>query len=128
MDIRVVIDGMVRLIACGDKLPTRPSWPELREQVAECRIFTLEQLDEQKEYIIKKFYEFRVESMNQDMAKLLGNPIPANESSIKQMSSSQGSNNDSGFNESFKESESDEEGSFQPTVDKTANVSRSKTL
>lgn len=124
MDNQTVIDGVVRLVVRQDRLPTTPTWPDLRDEMAESQIFTLEQLDQLQEYIIEKFYQLRIERMNQDMAKLLGRPKPPKDSSNKEGSSSEGSNNDSGFNESCKESEPDEEGSFQPTVDETANEER----
>ena len=112
-----IIDGVVRLVVRGDKLPTEPKWPELREEMAECQFLSVEDLDRSKEYIIEKFFELRLERIQQHKAKLLGRPIPPKDSS------SQGSNNDSGFNGSCKESESDDEGSFQPTVIETGNVS-----
>lgn len=120
------IDGVVRLVERGDKLPTSPSWLELREEMAECQFLSVEDLDRSKEYIIQKFFQLRFERMEQDMAKLLGRPIPPKDSTNpnhKDQSSSQGSNNDSGFNGSCKESDSDDEGSFQPTVIETGNVS-----
>jgi hypothetical protein len=130
MDNKVVIDGVVRMVERGDKLPLSPSWDSLREEIAQCQLFSLEELDELKEYIIERFYQLRVDRVQQDMAKLLGRPMIGpddstnSSSTVRIVSSSQGSNQDSGFNGSCKGSESDEEGSFQPTVIKTTNVSR----
>ena len=120
-----IIDGVVRLVERGDKLPTSPSWLALRDEIAECQFLSIAELDQSKEYIIEKFYQFRVEHVQRDMAKLLGRPIPPKDStnSSKDMSSSQGSNKDSGFNESCNEPDSDDEGGFRPTVIETINVS-----
>jgi hypothetical protein len=130
MDNKVVIDGVVRLLERGDNLPTCPSWLSLREEMAHCQLFSLEELDQSKEYIIEKFYQLRVEHVQQEMANLIGRPITPNDSTdssstVRKLPSSQGSNKDSGFNGSCKGSESDEEGGFQPTVIKTMNVSKS---
>jgi hypothetical protein len=129
MDNKAVIDGVVRLVERGDKLPTSPPWLSIREEMAQSQLFSLEELDELKSYIIEKFYQLRVKRVQEDMAKLLGRPIAPNDSTdssstVRIISSSQGSNQDSGFNGSCKGSESDEEGSFQPTVIKTSNVSK----
>lgn len=125
MDNRV-IDGVVRLVEGGNKLPTSPSWLALRDEIAGSQIFSIEKLEQSKEYIIEKFYQFRIERLQQDMAQLLGRPTPPKDSTnpSQDMASSQGSNKDSGFNGSCKLSESGNEGGFEPTVIETINEER----
>src|SRR3954452_387211 len=115
MDNKAVIDGVVRLVERGDKLPMTPSWLSIREEMAQSQLFSLEDLDESKTYIIEKFCQLRVERVQDDMAKLLGRPIEPtvstdSSSTVPILSSSHGSNQDSGFNGSCEGSESDEEG------------------
>lgn len=120
----MVIDGVVRLVALGDSLPFDPSWFELKQEMAQSKLFSLEDLEKRQEYIIEKYHKLRIERLEENMAKLLGRPArPKTDSSKDAAAPSEGSNKDSGFNGSSKGSESDEEGSFQPTLDETATVS-----
>lgn len=126
MDTRMVIDGMVRLVERGDNLPFNPSWPQLKQEMAQSEIFSLEDLEPWQEYSMTKYYHLRIERMQQDMAKHLGRPAGPKTASSKDAAPSEGSSKDSGFNGSCKGSESDEEGNFQPTLDETATVSRTR--